>query len=185
VGGELADELQAYTGSAGSARQSVDLFEVVAEVCSLVEPELSPNLCLKLRRPGRPLSIDGDPVQLRECISSLLVNAVEATQGDDREIEVVVEVVRFDPSQINDLVCGAEQPPGDFAYVEIRDEGGGMDREVEERAFEPFFSTREKNRGSGLSTVLGIARAHDAVVALYNDPGWGCTFCVYFPLRRG
>ena len=123
-------------------------------------------------------------MQIRECIHNLLINAVEAAPVDDRQIEVVAGVDHIDPAQIRDLVCGAEQPPGDYAYVEIGDESGGMDPDVAERAFEPFFSTREKNRGNGLATVLGVARAHEAAIGLYNDPGWGCTFVVYLPLSR-
>ena len=91
---------------------------------------------------------------------------------------------RVDPSRLPGLVSGREEPANDFAWVEIRDEGGGMSSETEERAFEPYFSTRGKDRGNGLSVVLGIARAHAAPVALVNEPGRGCTFTLYFPLAR-
>lgn len=184
VGAELAHELAAYTGASDSVRIPVDVSDILAEVCKQIEPDLPANLGLHYRRPSFSLVIEADPIQIRECIHNLLINAVEAAPGDDRQIEVVAGVDQIDPAKISDLVCGAEQAPGDYVYVEIRDESGGMDPEVAERAFEPFFSTHEKNRGSGLSTVLGIARAHDAAIGLYNDPGWGCTFIVYFPLRR-
>jgi signal transduction histidine kinase len=183
LGADVAYQLQLYTGAGDGLRVNLELAEVVAEACSLVERDLPPSVGLHNRPPGRPLPIDADPIQVRDCIFGLLMNAIEATSDGEREIEVITGVDRFDPGRTNDLVCGTEQPPGDFAYVRIRDEGGGMDPEVEERAFEPFFSTRQKDRGSGLSSVLGIARAHDAVIGLQNDPGWGCTFTVYFPLR--
>jgi signal transduction histidine kinase len=82
-------------------------------------------------------------------------------------------------------VYGRDEAPGDFAYVEVADEGGGMASETEERAFEPYFSTRGKDRGTGLSAVLGIARAHGAPVTLLNERGRGCTVTLYFPLALG
>ena len=72
--------------------------------------------------------------------------------------------------------------PGPYVCLSVADTGVGMAEDVRDRAFEPFFSTREKDRGTGLSTVLGIVRAHDGVIALENDPGWGCTFTVYLRL---
>jgi two-component system cell cycle sensor histidine kinase/response regulator CckA len=99
------------------------------------------------------------------------------------EIRVSTGAMRIDPSAAL-LVWGSDEPKGDFAYVRIDDEGGGMDAATEERAFEPFFSSRHKDRGNDLSTVLGIARAHCALVELENEPGQGCEFTLYFPLER-
>jgi signal transduction histidine kinase len=184
VSAELVHELEAYTGAANSARAKVDISEILSEVCGELEFDLPPSFRLHFRRPGTSLTVLAAPTQLRICLYNLLINAVEATQGGSREIEVVAAVDHIDPAQISDLVCGAEQPPGDYVYVEIRDEAGGMDLEIQERALEPLFSTKEKNRGSGLSTVLGIARSHGAALGLSNDPGWGCTFTLYFPLHH-
>ena len=182
AGAALADDLEAYTGETESVRVPVDLADILAVVCRRVEPRLPPNLRLHHRRPARPLPIEAHPVQIGECVYNLLINAVEAAPEGERQIEVRAGIDHIDPARIADLVCGAEQPAGDYVFVEIRDESGGMDPEVAERAFEPFFSTREKGRGNGLSAVIGIARAHDAAIGLYNDPGWGCTFVVYLPL---
>jgi signal transduction histidine kinase len=183
IGADLVQELETYTGSAETIHAPLDLAAVVADACRLVAPSLPPDLVFHHRPQRGVLCIDADRIQVRECILSLIANAVEATASVGREIEVSTGVEHIDPARMKGLVCGIEKPAGRFAYVEVRDEGGGMHPDVEERAFEPFFSTREKNRGSGLANVLGIARANDAAVALYNDPGWGCTFTVYFPLR--
>jgi two-component system cell cycle sensor histidine kinase/response regulator CckA len=109
------------------------------------------------------------------------MNAIDAMTRRHGEIRVETGLSRLDPADVP-LVWGADQPIGDYAYVRIRDEGGGMSPETEERIFEPFFSTRHKDRGSGLPTVLGIARAHDAPIAFENEPGRGCEVTIYFPL---
>ena len=110
------------------------------------------------------------------------MNAIEAMEATGGVIRVWTGAQAMDPAGMP-LVWGADQPAGEFGFVRVRDEGGGMDPDTEERAFEPFFSTQEKGGGVGLSTVLGIARAHDAPVALENERGRGCELTIYFPLE--
>jgi signal transduction histidine kinase len=111
------------------------------------------------------------------------MNAIGAMDRAQGEIRALTGRSRVDPSE-STLVWGSDQPAGDYAFVRIRDEGGGMDPDTEERAFEPFFSTHHKDRGVGLPTVLAVARAHGALIALENERGVGCEVTIYFPLDR-
>ena len=181
-GADMAHELQLHTGTLDPARVALELAEIVEEVCAMAEDDCREGVTIVHARSERLLPVDADPIQIRHCIFNVLVNAVEATAYAGGEIRVATGVRYFDPAEIESLVSGSDEPRGGFAYVEVRDEGGGMSSETEERAFEPFFSTRGKGRGNGLSAVLGIARAHAAPVALVNEPGRGCTFTLYFPL---
>jgi signal transduction histidine kinase len=182
LGADLAHELQLYAGTAHSLHSRHDLSRAVAETCELLESDLPRNVQIHRRASARLLPIEADAIQLRDCLFHLLNNAVDATKTRGGPIEIATGCEHVDPGRIERLVWGREQPAAHYAYVEIRDEGGGMEPDVEERAFEPFFSTRHKDRGNGLSTVLGIARSHDALIALDNSPGWGCTVTLYFPL---
>lgn len=182
-GSDLAQQLQLYTGSIDTRRVMLELSEVVGECCGLVETDLPAGVELVFTRSEELLPVHVDAIQLRHCIFDVLMNATESMTDADGAIRVWTGMRHVDPAR-EALVWGVDQPPGDFTYVRIRDEGGGMDREIEERAFEPYFSTREKDRGVGLPTVLGIARAHGALVELENEPGAGCTFTLYFPLER-
>ncbi len=181
MGADLAHQLQLYAGSVNAVRVTLDLSGVVSETCDLVSLDLPPNLQIERRLSDRLLPVEADPIHIRDCIFNLLTNAIEATSEAGGRVEVTTGNGRFDPRHIAELVWGAAEKPGEFAWVRIRDEGGGMDAETEERAFEPFFSTRQKDRGNGLSTALGIARAHDGLLALENDPGRGCAFTLYLP----
>jgi signal transduction histidine kinase len=183
-GSDMAHQLQLHTGTVDTARVALELGEIVEETCGMGDAERSDGVTIVHRRARRLLPVEADPIQIRHCIFNVLVNAIEATEQAGGEVRVSTGAQHLDPSRLGGLVSGREEPPGDFAYVEIRDEGGGMSSATEERAFEPFFSTRGKDRGNGLSTVLGIARAHAAPVALVNEPGRGCTFTLYFPLAR-
>ena len=72
--------------------------------------------------------------------------------------------------------------PGLYAFVRVADDGPGIDRDAQERIFEPFVSSKGKHRGIGLSTVLGIARAHHALLQLESAPGRGASFGIYLDL---
>lgn len=68
--------------------------------------------------------------------------------------------------------------------IAIRDSGTGIPRDVRERIFEPFFSTKAMGRGLGLATVLGIVDAHDGAIAIDSVMGEGTTFRVWMPVSK-
>jgi CheY-like chemotaxis protein len=70
----------------------------------------------------------------------------------------------------------ASLPEGEAVYLEVRDNGSGMDRATLDRIFEPFFTTKFTGRGLGLAAVLGIVRAHEGALHVQSEVGQGTTF---------
>jgi len=182
-GMELAVELQLYTGTVSPERIVLQLSSVVEECCRLVESDLPSRVSLVLSLSDRSLPVCVDVIQLHHGVYNVLKNSIEAMTDGRGELRVETGLRRLDPAEMT-LVWGNQQPVGDYAFVRIQDEGGGVSPEAEERIFEPFFSTRHKDRGAGLPTVLGIARAHGAPIAFENTYGRGCAVTLYFPLER-
>ncbi len=71
----------------------------------------------------------------------------------------------------------------EFVKVEISDEGEGISDENIEKIFDPFFSTKDKGTGLGLTIANKIMHCHNGLIKVYNNKNKGCTFCLYFPKR--
>jgi signal transduction histidine kinase len=176
---ELADQLELYAGGADPVAASVDLNELVRDTAEGLDPEPGAQVALHLELCRSDLYVFGDATQLGQAILNLLVNAREALQDRGGVIRVSTGTAEVDPATCRGLVVGSERPPGVYGFVLVTDDGPGIDRETQERIFEPFVSTKGKHHGIGLSTVLGIARAHHALLQLESIPGRGTTFGIY------
>lgn len=123
-------------------------------------------------------SVTVDRTQIEQVLLNLLVNAWQAMPGggelfvETRNVELDVEDVR---------ALGIE--PGRYVRISVRDTGVGMDEQTLSRVFEPFFTTRDKGRGTGLgmASSYGIVRNHGGMITAESQPGRGTTFDIFLP----
>jgi signal transduction histidine kinase len=118
-------------------------------------------------------SVEGDERQLREVLVNLILNARESLVGMNRDGRVWVRTGMALPDE-----------RGARCFIEVRDNGCGMDRATQERIFDPFFSTKFTGRGLGLAAVMGIVRAHNGSIQVMSSPGEGSSFLVCLPAVR-
>ena len=120
---------------------------------------------------GLPL-IQGDQYQLTQVFTNLLINAYEAMEGRGR-VTITARTVR-----VSD---GSEER--DAVLVELADEGPGIPRDVADRVFKPFFTTKPQGSGLGLAIVRKIVDAHDGSIDMETAPGRGTLIRVTLPVR--
>jgi PAS domain S-box-containing protein len=134
-----------------------------------VHPRLSPDL--------KPVMADAS--QIRKVILAICVNAASHAmpQGGDLYVET-------DNILLTDAFVQPHRlPSGEYVRIRIRDTGAGMDEKTRKRVFDPFFTTLEKGRGTGLglASAFSIIKHHQGILSVQSLPGEGCTFFIHLP----
>jgi CheY-like chemotaxis protein len=170
-GGETVRRLLMSTRAAPKIdSEPMDLSAVIIDAAQLTAPRWRDaaraegrNISLHVEAECHP-TVRGSPGQLRELMTNLIFNAVDALPtGGTIRLRVLVE--------------------GGHGIVEIADSGEGMSPEVQERIFEPFFTTKgERGTGLGLAMVFGIVEHHGGHIEVRSAPGDGTTFRISLPL---
>ena len=122
--------------------------------------------------------VEVDHKQIKQAFMSILVNAWQAmSRGGDLSIETSNIKVE---AGIN---CPENVRPGNFVRVSVKDTGVGMNEKTRRRVFEPFFTTRQmgKGTGMGLASTYGIIRNHGGFITVESEPGKGSSFYIFLP----
>jgi CheY-like chemotaxis protein len=126
-----------------------------------------------------PAIVNGDPVQVEQALMNLAVNAMDAMPEGGK---IIIETEKV---TLNEEFCKAHlgARPGQYVMLSISDTGHGMSKETLEHVFEPFYTTKEvgKGTGLGLAMVYGIVKNHEGYILCYSEPETGTTFKIYLP----
>jgi CheY-like chemotaxis protein len=148
---------------------------------------------LKLLRASIPTSVDirqniskdihnffGDSTQIHQVMINLCTNAAHAMENDGGILEVTLENTEVDEDTASQY---PELNPGPHVHLRVSDTGDGIKPEVVDRVFDPYFTTKEvgKGTGMGLAVVHGIVKSHHGSISVESDPGKGTTFKILFP----
>jgi signal transduction histidine kinase/ActR/RegA family two-component response regulator len=125
--------------------------------------------------------IKGDPTQIHQVIMNLCTNAYHAMQETGGKLEVSLKEIDISYEQSLERVG---MKSGLHLELMVKDTGHGMDAQVLERIFEPYFTTKEQGKGTGLglSVIHGIIKNHGGDITVHSKPGNGAAFFVYLPI---
>jgi len=139
------------------------------------------QLRIRAKTAEEPLVVEADKGQIEQVLLNMYVNAWQAMpDGGDLYLEARSAVLDENASLAYRI------PPGDYVKISLTDTGVGMPEEVLRKVFDPFFTTREKGRGTGLglASAYGIVRNHGGTITVYSEVGHGSTFTIYLPRCR-
>jgi CheY-like chemotaxis protein len=113
---------------------------------------------------------------------NLVTNAAEALGDEGGRVSVCTGRERLSGEALSNMQSSTDAEEGDYVYIEVSDDGPGMDPVTRARLFEPFYSTKFSGRGLGLAVVLGIVRAHRGAIQLTSQLGEGTSIRVFLPM---
>jgi PAS domain S-box-containing protein len=178
----LTQQMLAYSGRGNFLIQPVAINTAIQENLRFLEAAVPKQVSFVMDlEEGLPV-VTGDPSQLQQVIMNLVINGAEAIGAESGAITIrtrAIHLDRVDGSQWP--LSGNSLAPGGYVWIEVADTGCGMTREIQAHVFDPFFSTKTKGHGLGLSAVQGIIRAHRGGLAVESQVGVGTTFRILLP----
>ncbi|MFH1058653.1 MAG: PAS domain S-box protein [Pseudomonadota bacterium] len=178
-GARLVKQLLTLSSHRAQEKGRVELNAVVQGLGELLHPLIPGNVALSISLAEHLEPALGDAAQIEQIIRNLVVNALDAMpEGGRLIIETCAKEVGPDHiSQFMDL------KPGRYALISVSDTGCGMDAETLGHIFEPFYTTKEAGKGTGLglAVVYSTIKKLGGGLGVYSEPGQGTVFNVYLP----
>ncbi len=178
---DLARQMLAYSGRGRFVIGAIELNQLVEEMAHMLEVSISKKARLQLDL-ARPLPlVEADATQLNQVIMNMVINASEAIGDQSGVIIITTGCMDCDSGYLKEAWMNEPLPGGHYVYLEVSDNGCGMDHETMSKIFDPFFTTKFTGRGLGMAAVLGIVRGHKGTIKVYSEPGQGTSFKVFLP----
>jgi PAS domain S-box-containing protein len=178
-GAELVRRMAAFSRQQTLKPRKIELNRLVAGMNEMLRRTLSANIEIEMKLADGLWTAVADPGQVENSLLNLAINARDAMPEGGRLI-IETANVALDAAYAD---RDTEVAPGDYVLLAVSDTGVGMAPEVLARAVQPFFTTKEVGKGSGLglSMVYGFAKQSGGHLKIYSEAGHGCTVKLYLP----
>ena len=159
--------------------QSLDLGSVVGQMGTMLSRLIGERISMEIGAVPSPWLVRVDRTQIEQVVMNLVINARDAMPHGGT-LNIRTHPVTLDGADASDH-GGA--PAGRYVRLMVTDTGTGMTDEVRSRLFEPFYTTKEKGKGTGLgmATLYAVVKQHEGYVALDTRLGVGTSFRIYLP----
>jgi two-component system sensor histidine kinase EvgS len=180
---DITRQLLAFARKQTIAPRIIDLNDTVEGMLKILRRLIGEDIDLDWRPTSHPGFVNMDPSQIDQILANLCVNARDAIGGVGK-LTIETNHVRFD-----EAFCVDHHGfiPGEYVMLAVRDNGCGMDSHTLENLFEPYYTTKDvgKGTGLGLATVYGIVKQNGGFIQVESEPSNGATFRLYLPRQEG
>ena len=167
---------------------NIDLNNSVRDIKSICQNSFDKSISIETELLGEHIPVKADGVQIEQSILNLCINAYHSmTEMRDRNdkqggiLGIVMKKVHIDCFCVHE---DKNREPGDYISIAISDTGVGISREQKKKIFDPFYTTKDKSKGTGLglTMVQHIINQHKGFIELYSEPGRGTVIRVFLPV---
>jgi signal transduction histidine kinase len=177
---ELVSQILSFSRQSDQEKMPVRVQKVLKEVLKLCRSTIPANIKIAQKIEQDCGAIRGNTTQIHQIGMNLITNAYHAVQEKNGNITVALEEIKVDRSNFP----GTINHPGNYLLFTVSDDGIGMTHRVKEKIFEPYFTTKERAKGTGLglAVVYGIIKEYGGDIQVETKIGSGTTFRIYLPL---
>ncbi|MBF0224161.1 MAG: response regulator [Desulfobacterales bacterium] len=180
---DLVAQILTFSRKTEEKKQHLNIQPIIKETLKLMRSTIPATIEIKQAITNECLPILANPTQMHQILMNLCTNAYHAMQD-----KVGVLTVSLNELLLSELDIKPFQglSPGRYIKLSVSDTGRGIDKEIINRIFEPYFTTKNKEQGSGLglSVVHGIVASHDGAISVDSEPGRGTIFNVFLPVAE-
>lgn len=179
---ELTHQILAYTGKKFFQPADLNLAELLDKKVEALKSIIPHTQILTISNASVLPMIRGDEDQVSRALIHLVTNSSEAIGEGRGEIRIATGFTDCDAGYLKQNRLDHKAEPGTFAFLEVADDGRGMDADTLSRFFDPFFSTKFMGRGLGMAETMGVIKSHKGAIILDSKPGNGTTIRLLFPV---
>ncbi len=177
---DLVSHILSFSRKEAKERSAVQIHLIAKEVLKLMRASIPTTIKIKQKIDPHCGNILAAPTQIHQILMNLCTNGAQSMDEKGGVLEVGLASA---PLTHEDLTHSPNLKAGNYVHLWVKDCGVGIDKKHIDRIFDPYFTTKDVGKGSGmgLAVVLGIVTSYDGIISVKSKLGEGTTFNVYFP----
>ncbi len=176
---DLVKQILTFSRQTTQEIRPLKIQHILKEVLKLSRATLPTTIQIKQEIQNECGMVTADPTQVHQIVMNLVTNAFHAMEDTGGTLTVGLKEISLTP----DILPELNITPGPYVCLTVADTGTGMTDETQQRLFEPYFTTKKKNKGTGLglAVVHGIVSTYGGAIVVASEPGKGTDIKVYIP----
>ncbi len=182
-GKDVVKQLLSFSRKSIQNKKPTNMVKILKEALVLLRASFPATIQLNELIPATCPPVKADQTQINQILINLCNNAYQAMEEDGGILEITLEHIQLKQKRI---FLDQKLDPGEYVRLGVSDTGPGIPESIQERIFDPFYTTKEVNKGSGmgLSVVHGIIKNHDGFIELDSSREQGTRIYCYFPVSE-
>jgi PAS domain S-box-containing protein len=177
---DMVKQILAFSRQNKQERKPIQVAHIAKEAIKMLRASLPATISIEHHIEKDTGIIEADPTQIHQVLMNLCTNAAHAINEKDGILEIRLGNAELDQKAAADI---PGLKTGSYLRLSVKDSGEGIHPETQQQIFNPYFTTKEKGKGTGLglAVVQGIVKSNNGAVTVESDVGKGTAFHVYLP----
>jgi PAS domain S-box-containing protein len=177
----IVKQLLNFSRKVDQQLKPVGAITVIKDALKFLRSTIPSNIEIRTHLPAKDMTILADPIQINQVMINICSNASKEMEKTGGILEITIEDITLDEEAVNGY---SDVTTGDYIKITVSDTGPGINPEIIDLIFDPYFTTKEVGKGSGmgLAVVHGIVKNHRGAITVDSQYGQGATFTILFPV---